>query len=61
MGGGTGNLRTSRLSATSGSRTFASMIANGLSGAGSYRRVYKYYANLGQLAQFYALLGIRRR
>jgi hypothetical protein len=58
--GGTGNLRTSKLSATGGYRTFGSMVANGLSGAGSYRRVYGYYANLGQLAQFYALLGIHR-
>jgi hypothetical protein len=28
MGGNTGNIRTSRLSATSGSRTYLSMIAN---------------------------------
>ena len=35
-------LRTTRLSATGGSRTIASMIASSNGGAGSCARVYKY-------------------
>jgi hypothetical protein len=45
--GGTGNLRTLRnQSGTVGNRTLASILAsaNG-SGAGSFRRVYGYYAS----------------
>jgi hypothetical protein len=62
MGGNTGNLRTMRISATGGTRTLASMIANGAtSGAGSYRRLYGYYANINQVYGFWENLGIKRR
>ena len=48
MGGGTGNIRTGRISATGGYRTIGSMIANGASsGAGSCRRVIAWYARNG--------------
>jgi hypothetical protein len=49
MGGGTGNIRTNRISASNGYRTLGSMIANGSSGAGagSGRRVYAWYARNG--------------
>jgi hypothetical protein len=49
MGGGTGNIRTYRISASNGYRTIGSMIANGSSGAGagSGRRLYAYYARNG--------------
>ena len=43
--GGTGNLRTMRISATGGTRTIFSLVADGVSGGGgSMRRVYAYYA-----------------
>jgi len=43
MGGNTGNLRTLRISATGGTRTLYSMIADSASaGAGSFQRQYKY-------------------
>ena len=49
MGGGTGNIRTNRISASNGYRTIGSMLANGGSGAGggSTRRVYAWYAKQG--------------
>lgn len=49
MGGGTGNIRTYRISASNGYRTLGSMLANGSSGAGagSGRRVYAWYARNG--------------
>jgi hypothetical protein len=49
MGGGTGNIRTYRISASNGYRTIGSMLANGSSGAGagSGRRVYAWYARNG--------------
>ena len=49
MGGGTGNIRTYRISASNGYRTIGSMLANGSSGAGagSCRRVYAWYARNG--------------
>jgi len=45
MGGGTtGNIRTPRLSATSGTRTFTSILSDGASaGAGSSRRTLAWY------------------
>ena len=43
--GGTGNLRTMRISATGGTRTLCSLVADGVSGGGgSTRRVYAYFA-----------------
>ena len=43
--GGTGNLRTLRLSGSNGSRTLGSLLADGVSaGGGSARRLYAYYA-----------------
>lgn len=55
MGGGTGNIRTLRnQSGTVGYRTLGSILANG-SGAGSTRRLYGYYAGLGQQALFFKL------
>ena len=60
MGGFTGNLRTLRLSSTSGSRTFLSMVAtsNAGAGAGGSARVYKWLAHYRgvtpqQFADFY--------
>lgn len=49
MGGGTGNIRTYRISASNGYRTLGSMLANGSSGAGagSTRRVYAWYSRNG--------------
>lgn len=53
--GGTGNIRTLRnQSGTVGYRTLGSILANG-SGAGSTRRLYGYYASLGQQALFFKL------
>jgi hypothetical protein len=53
--GGSGNLRTLRLSAANGSRTLMSIITGGSSsGAGSTRRMYGYYAaNNNSPSQFY--------
>ena len=46
MGGNTGNLRTLRnQSGTVGYRTLGSILASGVGGAGSTRRLYGYYAN----------------
>jgi len=62
MGGGTGNLRTMRISATGGSRTLASLIADGVSGGGgSMRRVYGYFKGLGDPVNvfYYKVFGIR--
>jgi len=54
MGGNTGNLRTSRISATGGTRTLGSLIADGASaGAGSMRRVYAEYLRRGTVQGFY--------
>jgi hypothetical protein len=54
--GGTGNIRTLRnQSGTVGYRTLGSILANG-SGAGSTRRLYGYYASLGQQSVFFKLL-----
>jgi hypothetical protein len=54
-------LRTTRLSATGGSRTIASMIASSNGGAGSCARVYKYYQkqteNRGPQDFFFTVLG----
>ena len=48
MGGNTGNIRTQRLSASSGTRTFTSMIADAASaGAGSCRRTLAWYIRNG--------------
>lgn len=47
--GGTGNIRTLRnQSGTVGSRTLGSILAGGGGGAGGARRIYGYYAHLGQ-------------
>ncbi len=47
--GGTGSLRTLRLSGTNGSRTLGSLIADGVSGGGgSSRRIYAYFAKNNQ-------------
>lgn len=46
MGGNTGNIRTPRLSATGGSRTYMSMVANSNSAVatcGGNKRVYGYW------------------
>ena len=49
MGGSAGSLRTLRISGANGSKTLGSLIANGSSsGGGSGRRIYSYYAALGQ-------------
>ena len=54
MGGNTGNLRTLRISATGGTRTLGSLVADGASaGAGSMRRVYAYYTKNGTVPGFY--------
>jgi len=61
MGGNTGNLRTSRISATGGTRTLGSLIADGASaGAGSARRIYGHYARTGTVPGFYgSVFGIQ--
>jgi hypothetical protein len=59
--GGTGNLRTLRLSGSNGSRTLGSLIADGVSaGGGSMRRVYGYYAAKGITVNtfYYNVFGI---
>jgi|688.fasta_scaffold103186_4 hypothetical protein len=44
MGGSTGNIRTPRLSATGGTRTFSSILSDSASaGAGSSRRTLAWY------------------
>ena len=59
--GGTGNIRTLRnQSGTVGSRTLGSILASG-SGAGSVRRLYGYYASLGQQNVFFQLMTGRYR
>ena len=49
MGGGTGNIRTYRISASNGNRTFGSILTSGASsaGGGSARRIYSWYAKQG--------------
>ena len=55
MGGNTGNLRTYRISATGGTRTLGSLLADGASaGAGSMRRVYADYLRRGTVKGFYS-------
>ena len=55
MGGNTGNLRTLRISATGGTRTLGSLVADGASaGAGSMRRVYADYLRRGTVQGFYS-------
>jgi hypothetical protein len=54
--GVTGNLRTTRSqSSTAGSRTIGSILASGGSGsgAGSFVRIYNFYASRGLRQQFY--------
>jgi hypothetical protein len=60
--GGTGNLRTMRISATGGTRTIFSLVADGVSGGGgSTRRVYAYYASKGDTVNtfYYNVFGIQ--
>ena len=61
MGGNTGNLRTLRISATGGTRTLGSLVADGASaGAGSARRMYAYYTRNGTVPGFYnSVFGIQ--
>ena len=61
MGGNTGNLRTLRISATGGTRTLGSLVADGASaGAGSTRRMYAYYTRNGTVPGFYnSVFGIQ--
>jgi hypothetical protein len=59
--GGTGSLRTLRISGANGSKTLGSLIANGSSsGAGSTMRMYKYYTSLGYSTQsfYFDVLGL---
>ena len=60
MGGSAGSFRTLRISGANGSKTLGSLIANGSSsGGGSTRRVYSYYASLGESTpQIYARFGL---
>jgi hypothetical protein len=54
MGGSTGNIRTRRLSATGGTRTFASLLSDGASaGAGSCRRTLAWYTRNGTVPGAY--------
>lgn len=61
MGGSAGSFRTLRISGANGSKTLGSLIANGSSsGGGSARRIYSYYATLGEsTTQIYARFGLR--
>jgi|LauGreDrversion4_2_1035121.scaffolds.fasta_scaffold901755_2 hypothetical protein len=60
MAGGAGTLRTLRISGANGSKTLGSLIASGSSsGGGSARRIYGYYASLGEsTTQIYANFGL---
>jgi hypothetical protein len=60
MAGGAGTLRTLRISGANGSKTIGSLIASGSSsGGGSARRIYGYYASLGESTdQIYAQFGL---
>lgn len=60
MGGSAGSFRTLRISGANGSKTLGSLIANGSSsGGGSARRIYNYYATLGESTpQIYARFGL---
>jgi len=51
-------LRTLRLSATGGTRTFGSIIASSGGGAGGFRRVYKFVRNQSNIspADFFSSL-----
>ena len=50
MGGNTGNFITHRISATGGTRTIFSLLADGASaGAGGFRRTYTWYNKTGNL------------
>ena len=60
MGGNTGNIRTLRLSASSGTRTFTSMIADAASaGAGGARRTLAWYIRNGYANPNNAVFNIR--
>ena len=53
-GGTTGNIRTNRISATGGTRTFTSLISDGASaGAGSCRRTLAWYTRNGTVPGAY--------
>ena len=63
MGGGTGNLRTQRISASNGYRTLGSILANTASGdgAGGLNRLYKWYYRQQLRNNFYYdVLGLRQ-
>lgn len=50
MGGNTGNFITHRISATGGTRTIFSLLADGASaGAGGFRRTYAWYNKTNNL------------
>jgi hypothetical protein len=63
MGGGTGNLRTQRISASNGYRTLGSILANTASGdgAGGLNRLYKWYYRQQLKANgfYFDVLGLR--
>lgn len=63
MGGGTGNIRTQRISATNGYRTLGSILANSSSGdgAGGFNRLYKWYYRQQLRNNFYYdVLGLKQ-
>ena len=55
MGGNTGNIRGQRnQSSSNGFKTLGSILASDSgNGAGSYRRLYAYYAKNGNISAFY--------
>lgn len=62
MGGNTGNIRTLRnQSGTVGNRTLGSIIASDSgAGAGSFRRIYGYYAHKGIPLPYEQAFNIKR-
>jgi hypothetical protein len=61
MGGNTGNFHTQRISATGGTRTIYSLIADGTSaGGGGFRRTYAWYKKTGNLGLLTNILSQNR-
>jgi len=59
MGGNTGNIRSSRLSATSGNRTYLSMIANTNSAMGYCGGFKRIVCSYNGISDFYGSLGLK--
>jgi len=62
MGGTAGGFNSNRISSANGSKTLGSMLVSGSNGAGagSFRRMYAYYARQQQQQQFLNAFYIRK-